>query len=84
MKTVITLGVSPSFRAVIPKESQFVEQRLHQRRTEKSCAPFALKAHPKCLFQRRPHGFQRRRITRRLDTRQRIAGLSVAPMAFSK
>ena len=46
-------------------ENTRVEQRLHQRRTEKPRPSFAFKADAKRLFQRRPYRFQRRRIARR-------------------
>ena len=58
-----------------PRGEHAVEQRLHQRRTEKPRPTLALKADAEGLFQCRPHRRQCRRIARRLDPRQRIAGM---------
>ena len=58
-----------------PGGEDTVEQSLHQSRVEKALALLTLKAHAERLFKRRAHRLKRRRVSRRLDAREAVAGI---------
>ena len=58
-----------------PRGEDPIEERLDERRTEEALATVTLEANPERLFQRRPQGRERWRVSRGLEPGQTVAGV---------